>query len=96
MYHLFENEVRSISAFNAVALSMFSIGSFLANNIFAILVGWGFAVPPLTEFGSFMLNRGIYFVGFLMLMCFGFGIWAICQKKSIIRQIKLESKNERS
>jgi hypothetical protein len=95
MYHLFENEVRSISALNAVALSMFSVASFLANNLFAIMIGWGFAPSPLSDFGFFMLHRGCYFVGFLMLLCFGFGIWAICQKKSIIKQIKSEARNER-
>jgi hypothetical protein len=94
MYHLFENEVKSISSLNAVALSMFSVGSFFANSIIAIAIGWGFSAPPLSEFGSFMCHRGAYFIGVLMLLCFGGGIWAVGQKKSIIDQIKSETKTD--
>jgi hypothetical protein len=94
MYHLFENEVKSISSLNAVALSMFSLGSFFANNIIAIVIGWGFSAPPLSEFALFMCHRGAYFIGVLMVMCFLSGIWAICKKRSIIRQIKEESKTQ--
>lgn len=94
MYHLFENEVRSISALNSVALSLFSIGSFFANTLIAIIIGWGFSNEKLSEFGNFMCHRGAYFIGMFTLLCWGFGIWAICQKKSIIKQIKKEATND--
>lgn len=91
MYHLFENEMDSISSFNVVALSLFSVGSFLANTVIAIMIGYGFATRPLTEFGTVMLHQGAVSIGILSLMCFGFGGWAICVKKSIIRKIKNET-----
>lgn len=94
MYHLFENEVKSISSLNTVALSLFSIASFLANCVIAIVLGWAFGGSPLSELGAFMLHKGVYFIGVLSVMCFTFGGCAIYSKESIIRQIKKESKTE--
>lgn len=91
MYHLFETEMKSISSLNTVALSLFSIGSFLATCVIGIVIGWGFATPPLTDFGTFMIVRGVYFIGALALMCFGFGGWAIYRKNSMIDDIKRET-----
>ena len=94
MYHLFETEMKSVSSFNTVALSLFSIGSFLANSVIAIVIGWGFSAPPLTEFGAFMVTKCVYFIGVLAAMCFGFGVWAICRKISMVNQIKRETRTE--
>ena len=94
MYHLFENEMVSVSSFNAVALSMFSIGSFLLSCIIAVVIGWGFASSLLPEFGTFMIHKGVYFIGVLSIMCFGAGLWAIYLKNGIIDQIKKETQTD--
>lgn len=91
MYHLFESEMISVSSLNTVALSLFSVGAFLASCVIAIVIGWGFATPPLSEFAFFMCHRGMYFVGILSLMLFAFGCWAVLKKKGIIDQIKKET-----
>ena len=94
MYHLFENEIRSISGFNSVALTLFSFGSFFANCIIAVVIGWGFSSGPMTDFGLFMSHKGVYYLVVLMLMCFAFGGWAIYQKRSVVRQIKAECRTD--
>jgi hypothetical protein len=94
MYHLFESEMVSVSSLNTVALSFFSVGAFLASCVIAIVIGWGFAPSPLSEFASFMCHRAVYFVAILSLMLFGFGIWAVWRKKGIIDLIKKETSKE--
>jgi len=91
MYHLFENELDSISGFNAVALTWFSIGSFFVNMILAILIGYAFATLPLTELGDILLHKVTYALGALSLMCFGGGTWAVYTRKSITDKIKKET-----
>jgi hypothetical protein len=91
MYHLFETEMTSISSFNTVALSMFSVGSFLLSCVIAIVIGWSFSTPPLSEFADFMCHKAVYFIGVLTLMFFVFGAWAIIKKQSMINQIKKET-----
>lgn len=41
----FENEMQSISELNGVALTCFSVCSFLVNVILAIVIDWGFSAP---------------------------------------------------
>jgi len=94
MYHLFETEMQSISAFNSEALRWFSIGSLSLNCVIAIIIGYAFATSPLSEFGFAVLHYGAPFLGILTAACFGFGIWAVVQKKTLINQIKKETKSE--
>lgn len=94
MYHLFETEMRSISAFNGEALRWFSIGSLCLNCIIAIVIGWGYTDAPLSDFAAFMVHKAVWFIGAITIASFGFGIWALCQKKNMIDQIKAETRAE--
>jgi hypothetical protein len=93
MYHLFESEMKSVSTFNSVALVCFSVASFLLNSMIAIVIGWGFSSQPVSEFGSFMIRKGIYFIGVLALILLAAGAWMVLSKRSIIEQIKRETKS---
>jgi hypothetical protein len=96
MYHLFETEMTSISAFNGEALRWFSIGSLCLNCVVAIIIAYAFVNSPLSEFGSFVLHYAAPFLGVATIGCFGFGAWVICVKKNLIDQIKLETRTKDS
>jgi ABC-type dipeptide/oligopeptide/nickel transport system permease component len=91
MYHLFESEMKSVSAFNGTALSCFSIGSFLLSAIFSIVIGWAFSTKPISEFGNFMLHEASWYIAAVTLIFFGCGLYCLRSKKSIIEQIKRET-----
>lgn len=94
MYHLFETEMRSISAFNGEALRWFSIASILLNCVIAIIVGYAFTTSPLSEFGKFVLYKASWFIGVTTIACFFFGGWALRDKKTVITQIKQETRQD--
>lgn len=96
MYHLFETEMQSISAFNGEALRWFSFGAFFLNCIIAVVVGWCYSSGPLNAFGAFMVAKGIWYLAVLTLASFGYGFWIIGQKHSLMAQIKRETKTELS
>lgn len=96
MYHLFENEVISVSSLNAIALSFFSIGGFLASCVITILIGYTYASQPLTEFGTFMCRRGAFGVGLLAAFFYGFGAWMVIARRSMIERIKEETVSEQT
>jgi hypothetical protein len=94
MYHLFDTEMRSISGFNGEALRWFSIGSFCLNCVLAIVIDYAYATAPLSEFGKAVLYKVAPFLGVIVIGSFGFAIWALCQKKALIDQIKRETRTE--
>ena len=94
MYHLFETEMQSLSAFNAEALRWFSLGAFFLNCIIAVVIGWCFSNGLLSSFAEFMVHRGVWFVAVLTVACFGYGFWIVYQKHTLIAQIKRETKAE--
>lgn len=94
MYHLLESEMKSVSGFNAIALTCFSVATFFVNALLGILIGWGFSAPPLSEFGEFMLHRASYYIGVLALVFFVTGIYSIFSKQSAINQIKSETSSK--
>lgn len=92
MYHLFDTEMDSVSAFNGEALRWFTLGSLCLNCVIAILIGYAFSTAPLSEFGVSALHYGAPFLGVSAITSFGFGIWAICTKKGLIDKIKAETR----
>src|SRR5579859_2386834 len=94
MYHLFKTEMESISAFNGEALRWFSIGSLGLNCVIAIVIAYAFATSQLSEFGTFVLHYGAPFLGVATVASFGFGVWAIRAKKTLIEQIEAETVTE--
>lgn len=96
MYHLFETEMESISAFNGEALRWFSIGSLCLNCVIAILIGYAFVTSPLSEFGALVLYYAAPFLGVVTIASFGFGMWAILTKKGLIEHIKTETRTQES
>lgn len=94
MYHLFESEMKSISAFNGEALRYFSFGSFLLSLLISLGIGAYFAPHPLPAAQATVVLYGLLGSGGLAAMCFGFGIWTLCTKKSVIDQIKKETKSD--
>jgi hypothetical protein len=91
MYHLFESEMKSVSAFNGVALTCFSVSSFLLNSVIAIVIGWGYSGKDISEFGTFMFHKALWYIAVLALIFFAGGVYAICIKKSVVDQIKQET-----
>lgn len=96
MYHLFESEMKSISAFNGVALACFSVFSALLNVTVAIFIGWGFSATPLSEFGDTMIHKGVWYVLLLALIFLLTGVYAIYTRMSVVKQIKNETKTPRA
>jgi len=94
MYHLFETEMKSVSAFNGEALRYFSFGSFLLALFLNIAVAYFFFPPPVPVAIALGAKYGLFASGILSAMCFGFGVWALCTKQSLIGQIKKETKSE--
>lgn len=94
MYQLMETEMMSISGFNAEALSCFAIGSFFLAAVFAVVIGAAFANSPLTEFGAFMLHRATWGFGIIATVCYATGFGCVWRKKTMIDQIKRETKAE--
>ncbi len=92
MYHLFESEMKSISHFNSLALASFTVCGFFVNTVIATVLGWGFATGQLTEFGAFMIHRGVYWLAVLGSIFFFFGIAAIWHRKSVTDLIKRETR----
>jgi hypothetical protein len=90
-YHLFETEMRSISAFNGEALRYFSLGSFAFSCTLNIVIGYGFATGPLPAFGQFILHWGLPLTGALGALCFGLGVYALREKATLIKQIESET-----
>ena len=91
MYHLFETEVRSISALNGEALRYFSIGSFLFATAINILIGYVFAAPPLSQFADGAVRFGIVIIAVIAALLFTLGGWTVYTKSTIIKQIKAET-----
>jgi len=94
MYHLFDTEMRSISGFNGEALRWFSIGSLFLNCIIAIVIDYAYATTPLSEFGRVVLYRVAPFMGVVVVGSFGFAGWSLWQKKTLLDQIKRETRTE--
>lgn len=94
MYHLFETEMQSISAFNGQALRYFSFGSFLLSICLNIGIAYYFYAPPVPPMIARGAGYGIFATLVLSVMCFGFGVWALCTKRGLIRQIREETKSE--
>jgi hypothetical protein len=90
-YHLFETEMKSISALNGEALRYFSVGSFMLAAFLNIIVASVFASPPLSDAGKLLMHYGLWVTGGLSMLCYGLGAWAIRIKVSIINQIKRET-----
>jgi len=94
MYHLFETEMNSVSAFNNQSLWWFSLGSFWTNCIIAILIGWAYNSSPLSEFGQFMVHKAVWYAGVLALACYTFGWSTLWTKRTLINQIKDETRTD--
>jgi len=92
MYHLFETEMQSLSAFNAEALRWFSFGAFFLNCIIAVVIGWCYSNGPLNSFAQFMVDKGVWFLVVLTIACFAYGFWVVHQKRTLIAQIKKETR----
>lgn len=92
MYHLFETEMKGISALNGEALRYFSFGSFLTSIVVSIVLDYAFSGQQLSELGNILLHKVSWFIGVLALMCFAAGGWAIWTKYSMIDQIKKETR----
>lgn len=91
MYHLFENELDSISTFNAQAVGCFSVGSTLIGFIFSIVVSYGFSGQSISELGQFLLYKTSWFLGLIAIMCYALGVWFLIKKKSIVARVKAET-----
>jgi len=91
MYHLFKHEVESLALFSTLAVCFFSIGTFLLSCVVAVLVGYGFATQPLSEFGTMMISKAVWFIGLLAFMCFGWGVWALRSRASVIAKAEKET-----
>jgi len=94
MFHLFDTEMDSISAFNGQALVWSSLGSLLLNIVIAILIGYVFATDQMSEMGKLMVYKVAPFIGVLSLICFGGAIYVICRKRALIDKIKQETRTE--
>jgi len=94
MFHLFDTEMDSISAFNGQALVWSSLGSLLLNIVAAILIGYAFVSGPMSEMGLLMVYKVAPFVGVLSLICFAGAIYVICRKKTLIAKIRRETRTE--
>ena len=94
MFHLFQNEVTSISSLNSTALAFFSIGAFLASIVLSIIVGYGFAAGPLSEFGKVLCHQGAWAIGVLSAIFYGWGGYMVYVKKTIVDQIKKETEKD--
>lgn len=94
MYHLFETEMKAISEFNSESLRWFSIGSFFLSCLIAIVVDYAFAGSTITDFGKVCLHWGVPCFGILSLVTYAYGFWVLYQKKTLIDQIKYETKTE--
>ena len=92
MYHLFETEMQSISAFNGQALVWSSLGSLFLNSVIAILIGYAFTTGQMSELGQLCLYKVAPFLGVLALICFGGAVYVICKKRTLISQIKRETR----
>lgn len=94
MFHLFDTEMDSISAFNGQALVWSSLGSLLLNIVIAILIGYAFTPGPMSEMGALMVYKAAPFIGVLAVVCFGGAVYVICRKKALIDKIKRETRTE--
>jgi hypothetical protein len=94
MYHLFETEMNSVSAFNGEALRWFSFGAFFLNCIIAVVVGWCYSSRPLNAFAEFMVKKGVWLLALLTVASFAYGFWIVHQKHNLIEQIKRETRTE--
>ncbi len=70
------------------------LGSFFLAAILTIVIGAAFAGSPLTELGSFMLHRATWGFGIIVAVCYATGVGCVWRKKSMIAQIKRETKAE--
>jgi hypothetical protein len=93
IYHLFEMEVKRISALNAEAVACFSVGSFSLSLCASMCLEYIFASRPLSDAAIIVLQWGPYFFGVVALVCFVFGIWSLWRKRSDIEQIKEEHRD---
>lgn len=96
MYHLFETELQSVSAFNGEALRWFAIGTFLVNIVIAITCNWISAVSPLPDYLKPILSKVEVFLVLMALVSYGFAIWALLQRKRLIDQVKKRNKSRKS
>lgn len=94
MYHLFETEMMSISAFNSEALRWFSIAAACLGFFVGIVTGYAFSDATLSMYGKMALDYGAPFFGITAVTGYCFGIWALCQKSNLIQQIKRETITE--
>jgi hypothetical protein len=94
MYHLFDTEMDSVSAFNAQALFWSSLGSLFLNSVIGIVIGYCFAPQPLSDIGFLMVHRVAPFVGVAALICFGAAVWSILSKNKLVNKIKKETRTE--
>jgi hypothetical protein len=92
MYHLFETEMKQISALNAIALAFFSIGSFVFSVAIGITINGAFSTSP-PPLGQFLYTKVVCWLVITTVLLFGFGTWAIITKKSAINLIKKETRS---
>lgn len=91
-YHVFETELMTITALNSHAISQFSIGSALAAFVANILIAFTFSGDNVGDIGKFLFHYVSWICGTLAAAFYGFGILSLRQKKSLIDQIKRETK----
>ncbi len=95
-YHLLESEMKSITAFNAMALVWFSLGTLLLETVSAIIIGFGFASQPLSELGDFLFHKLMPFLVLAAAIVFGGGIYSVMAKRSQISLIRSETQRTTS
>jgi hypothetical protein len=92
MYHLFEVELKTITALNTLALIFFSFGGFISSCIVSIVISCAFATPPLSELGDFLYRKAVWYLAIFAGGCFVAGGYCVWSKRSAIKQIKDETK----
>jgi len=90
MYPATENELESLSFINSLSIACFSVGAFLLSWPISIWIELWVSTPSQEQEGVFLFKVALFLL-IVSIVFFGFGIYSIKKRRTIIETIKGES-----
>ena len=89
MYPTSDNELENLSFINSLSITSFSIGSFLLS--WPITIWINLHLSTVTPGVEALFSKIAWILLILSIVCFGFGLYSLKKRKTIIENIKNES-----